>query len=106
MTSKALPVTDLEHDLVQNITEAQFIKLSLGAFLRCEQFGLIHDLPYLWLVHGCWRGRVLLYIMLDLVKLWYALRICRLAQTMAMAALLTFVTIRRLTATARRALDH
>lgn len=56
MTDRAQPRTGLESNLVRNISEAEYLLISLGALLRCAQYGLVYCLAHHRKVTGCDGG--------------------------------------------------
>lgn len=79
--------------------------MSLGAFLRCAQYGPTERLAYTCMVSSFDGGRALLYVHLDTVKTCCALDVRQLVLDMTVDLVLALVAIGRLTEFERDTLE-
>lgn len=86
------------------MAKVEYDVTSLVAFLRCAHYGPVEQLLYHPMVSGCSGGGVMLYVMMDLIKLFYALGVLRLTHNVVVYLVLSFLAVWQLTEIDRGAL--
>lgn len=99
MTDKKRSGDGLKSGLFQKVAGAEYHVMSHGLFLRCALYSPKERLIYPWWASGCEGDSALLYVLLGLIKSWYALGICPLMRNMAINPVLALVVIGRLAET-------
>lgn len=93
LTNNVKTGTNAECDLMNNMSEVEFDLLSLGAFLWSVRYGPVARFAYPFMVSGCEGCGLLLRVLLDVIKSWYAMDILLLILDLEVDPILAFVAI-------------
>lgn len=99
LTDKAQLGTGLELKSIQKTAKVEYHLSSLSAFLRRVWYGFTDRLSYPLMVPGRDGGDALLYVPLESINSWHALRSCRLFRNMVVDPVLASAAAARLTET-------
>lgn len=92
--------------LIQKVADVDYLLLSFSVLLRCAWYGSSDDYVYPRMVSGWDAGGGLLYMPLDMIKMYSDWSICRLTSTMAVDPVVTLIAFVQLTEIGSVALEN